>query len=553
MTSTAGDVKNDRYRSLPGSKMPNSVGLLVWYLLGRAFIVTLFLGGSIFVSQVYPGETLLVPDLRLLVLLSVTFLQICFSLLWLLRWPSYLRYFVQLQISWDLVLSFLVVYITGGSASLFPFLFIFVIISCALISSRKQLYSTVLAAIVLYAGLVGLQYYAYLPFVHDPDVMSDKEIIYRLFLNVVAFLLAGTLGSILASRLQRSEQLLQRERHDYAELEQLNSVILHSITSGLIVVDSSEAIRAFNSAAAVICSMPASVAYNKKLSDILPNLVIDQSALPIERAEFDFVTALGEQRVIGYNATKIHDEKSALLRILITFQDLTEAKALEHNLQLGARLAAIGKLAAGLAHEIRNPLASLGGSIQLLSESLDSDVAEQELFDIAQRETERLNRLVSDFLVFAKPQLPVLRVGDLVEVVREVLVLAKADPLFSEVQVQTQLPDSFSLTMDAGQMHQALWNLLVNAAQFAQEPKQILVAIDSDKQMLWIDDNGFGISSEDKKQIFEPFYTSRPQGTGLGLSIVHGIVSAHGWLVDCSENEWGGARMQIVFGRSYKN
>ncbi len=547
MTSAVIESRNNSYRSSSRPNSSKSIGILVWYLLGRAFIVTLFLGGSVLVSQVYPGDDLLVPDLRLLVLLSVTFLQICFSLLWLLRWQNYLRYFVQLQLSWDLVLSFLVVYITGGIASLFPFLFIFVILSCALISSRKQLYATIIAAIVLYAGLVGLQYYSYLPSVHGLGLMSDKEIIYRLFLNVVAFLLAGILGSILSSRLQRSEQLLQRERHDYAELEQLNSIILRSIPSGLIVVDAMGKIKAFNSAAETICGLPSSKAYKKKLAEIFPEIIVDQLILPIDRGEFSYVTHDGNKRIIGYNATQIKDETTAQLRILLTFQDLTEAKILEHNSQLGERLAAIGKLAAGLAHEIRNPLASLGGSIQLLAEQVDFADADQDLFAIVQRETERLNRLVTDFLVFAKPQLPVACACDLVSVVREVLVLANADPLFMDMQLSAQLPDEFIVTMDAGQVHQALWNLLVNAAQFSQEPKRVMVGIDSEKKLLWVDDSGTGISAEEEKLVFEPFYTSRPQGTGLGLSIVQGIVSAHGWRVECGENDWGGARLQIVF------
>jgi len=522
----------------------------VWYLLGRAFIVTLFLGGTVFVSQLYPGDALYVPDIRLLVLLSVTFLQICFSLLWLVRWQKYLRFFIQIQLSWDLILSFLVVYITGGIDSLFPFLFIFVILSCALISSRKQLYATVLAAIILYAGLVCLQYYHYLPLVLAPVDMSDKEIIYRLFLNIVAFLLAGILGSILSARLQRSELLLQRERHDYAELEQLNSVILRSIPSGLIVVDNVGKIQAFNSAASAICGLPTYKAYKKNLSDIFPEVIVDQLTLPVERGEFDYVVKDGGKRIIGYNATQIQDEATEQLRILITFQDLTEAKVLEQNLQLGARLAAVGKLAAGLAHEIRNPLASLGGSIQLLAEQVEFVDAEQNLFAIVQRETERLNRLVSDFLIFAKPQLPVLTACNFSDVVREVLELAKGDPQFHQMEIVADLPDEYVIKMDAGQVHQALWNLLVNAAQFSRDPRRVKVGIDRDKKLFWVDDNGCGISDEEKKQIFEPFYTSRSQGTGLGLSIVHAIVVAHGWQIGCGESELGGARLQIVFADS---
>lgn len=524
--------------------VPHSVSVMVWYLLGRAFIVTLFLGGPVLVSQVYSGEILHPPDLRLVVLLSLTFLQICFSLLWLLRSQSYAQFFIQLQLGWDLLLSFFTVYITGGISSLFTFLFIFVIIGCALISTRKDLYTTVVAAMLLYSGLVGLQHYAYLPAESVAESLSDNEIIYRLFLNLVTFLLAGILGYILSVRLRRSEQLLQRKRHDYAELEQLNALILQSIPSGVIVVDESGKIRAVNAAAAAICGMPTALVLQKQLTDIFPAFSVNEITPPVERGEFNSVNPQGEQRIIGYNATRIQDPADRP-RILITFQDLTEARRAEQRLQLGERLAAIGKLAAGLAHEIRNPLASLGGSIQLLAEQIDLDKTEKNLFAIMQRETARLNRLVSDFLIFAKPGLPVLGEHDLVELIAEMVTLAKADPLFADIRIATDLPPEYIVRMDSAQMHQALWNLLVNAAQFAQAPGRIMVGINAEEGWIWVDDNGLGLGAEEKKQIFEPFYTTRASGTGLGLSIVHAIVTAHGWKIDCDKNGWGGARMQI--------
>jgi len=548
--SPAATVSGDDSYSGPGSGPTGSysVALLVWYLLARTFITTLFLGGTVFLSQFYPGGGLFDADLRLLFLLSITFLQICISLVWLLRRQVYSRLFIQIQLGWDLLLSFFVVYITGGAASLFPFLFIFVILSSALVATRKDLYTTVVAAVVFYTGLVGLQYYAYLPMVYVSLPLDNKEIIYRLFLNLVTFVLAGILGNILSLRLRRSEQLLQRKREDYAALEQLNSVILQNIPSGLIVVDASGKINLFNVAAATMCAISSSDAYKKKISDIFPELIIDKKALPVDRGEFSYVNEKEEQRIIGYNAIQIQQDGVGMERILITFQDLTDAKKLEYSLQLGERLAAVGKLAAGLAHEIRNPLASLGGSIQLLAEQVDFKATNQKLFAIIQRETERLNRLVSDFLVFAKPQMPVLIEGDLIETVNEVVMLAKSDPLFAQIQVELVMPKAYLVRMDKAQIHQALWNLLVNAVQFAQQPKHIVVGVDSKKGLLWVDDNGVGVNAENKMRMFDPFYTTRPAGTGLGLSIVHAIISAHGWSIECAENSWGGARFQIVLG-----
>jgi len=521
-----------------------SISTLLWYLLGRAFIVTLFLGGTVFLDL---PKTFLTPDIRLVFLLLLTFFQICFSLLWLLRWQNHLRQFVQFQLVWDLVLSVLTVYVTGGTASLFSFLFIFVILSSALMATRTDVMVTVAASVVLYGGLVDLQYYGYIQVAPEVLEMTQTDIFYRLFLNVTAFLLAGFLGTILAGRLRRSEVLLQQERHDYAELERLNRTILQNIPSGLIVVDHSGFIRSFNSAAASICGVDVSKAIRRSLEEVFPQLVLTEMALPVERGELEYVKPKGEKRVLGYNALSFSDLQEHEAGTLITFQDLTETKRLEQHLQLGERLAAIGKLAAGLAHEIRNPLASLSGSVQLLAEQGGLNKSDQNLLDIVNRETTRLNRLLGDFLVFARPRIPEKGTCSMKNLIGEVYDLAKTDPRFSEVQLEIIIREDRLLQLDSGQIHQALWNLLVNAAQFSRAPKKIVIGFDATQRLVWVDDNGPGVNLDEKKKIFEPFYSSRPEGTGLGLSITHAIVTAHNATIECVENSWGGARFQINF------
>lgn len=525
----------------------NTLSSLLWYLLGRAFIVTLFLGVTVVLRFPLSIQFFHLPDVQLVTLLFLTFLQICFSLLWLLRWQKKLRLFIQFQLVWDLILSALTVYLTGGIESIFSFLFIFVILSCALLSSRAEMYMTVVAAVILYGGLVGLQYYEFLPLVKNVVLLNKTDIIYRLFLNIVAFLLAGLLGSILSTRLRRSEVLLQRNRDDYAELENLNQMILKSIPSGLMVVDAVGNICSFNSAASTISRIDNQLACRRTVVEIFPNFNLNAMQLPVDRGEFDFYLPDGEERIIGYNATLITDQPDDAVRILITFQDLTATKKLERTLQLGERLAAVGKLAAGLAHEIRNPLASLSGSIQLLSENSDYSISDQRLVDIACRETSRLNRLVTDFLVFAKPRLPHKEKCDLSALCHEVTLIVKSDPLFTDVEISFDSPLKYVSMIDSGQFHQVIMNLLVNAAQFAKWPRKVRFVIDAERNCFYVDDNGPGVTVEDGRKIFEPFYSTRAEGTGLGLSIVHTIVAAHGGSIECKSNPWGGARFQVNF------
>ena len=527
----------------------NTLASLLWYLLGRAFIVTLFLGVTVVIRFTSSTQFFHLPDIQLVTLLFLTFLQICFSLLWLLRWQKKLRLFVQLQLVWDLILSALTVYLTGGIESIFSFLFIFVILSCALLSSRNEMVMTVVATVILYSGLVGLQYYDYLPMVKNVVLLNTTDIVYRLFLNIVAFLLAGLLGSVLSTRLRRSEFLLQRNRNEYAELEKLNQMILKSIPSGLMVVDAEGKIYSFNAAASLISRVDYHAACCCTVTDLFPNFNLNAMQLPVDRGEFDFISSEGDVRIIGYNATLITGLESDSVRVLITFQDLTETKKLERNLQLGERLAAVGKLAAGLAHEIRNPLASLSGSIQLLAENTDYSTSDQRLVDIACRETSRLNSLVTDFLVFAKPRLPHKEMCDLSALCQEVILVVKSDPLFADVEVQFDSHRQYEAMIDSAHFHQVIFNLLVNAAQFSVAAKKIALVVDADNHCLYVDDNGPGVAIEDGRKIFEPFYSTRADGTGLGLSIVHTIVTAHGGTIECLSNPWGGARFQInLFG-----
>nr|WP_320050585.1 ATP-binding protein [uncultured Desulfuromonas sp.] len=524
-----------------------SVSTLLWYLLGRAFIVTLFLGGTVFLEFPQSIQSFFIPDLRLIFLLSLTFFQICFSLLWLLRWQDHLRQFVQFQLVWDLLLSILTVYVTGGTASPFSFLFIFVILSSALMATRLDVMVTVAASVVLYGGLVDLQFYGYLPTSPGAMEMSQSDVFYRLFLNVTAFLLAGFLGTILANRMRHSESMLKQERHDYAELERLNRIILQNIPSGLIVVDSGGIVRSFNSAAASICGLAVSKVLRGPLTQVFPQLSAAELSLPIERGEFEYIKPGGDKRILGFNALPFSDFQQQEVGTLITFQDLTETKRLEQNLHLGERLAAVGKLAAGLAHEIRNPLASLSGSVQLLTEQSSLDDSDQHLLEIVNRETSRLNRLLSDFLVFARPRAPEKKISSVKSLIGEIYDLARTDPKFTSVDLSLDIKADKSLLIDSGQIHQALWNLLVNAVQFAKPPKKIVIGFDATRSILWVDDNGPGVHGDEKRQIFEPFYSSRAEGTGLGLAIIHAIVTAHQAKVECLESPLGGARFEIDF------
>lgn len=514
----------------------------LWYVLVRFLVLSLFLGGTVFFALVVNEQAGIFSNARLVSIFSLCLLQICLALFWLLRFgPS--PQFVQIQIVWDLIMCAAVVYFTGGMYSNFAFLFIFVILTSGLISSRHEVLLILLASVVLYGGLAMLDYYGYLP-VYPWDTRSGTDVFYLLFLNLTAFVLAAFIGVILSTRLQQYARKLEIQRREHADLEHFNHLILQNITSGLILVDSQGQIVLANKVAEQICAIRSSKVLGMPISTALRGFDWPLPRIPVERGELDFTNAADRQLTLGYSATPIQQGEST--NILLMFQDLTEIKRLEQNLKREEHLASIGSLSAGLAHEIRNPLASLGGSVQLLQEK-DFPATEQRLFNIIAREAGRLNHLVDDFLNFANPRNPVKKRVDINSILSDVLHLAQGSRQFEKIEIHSSCPGVWYENVDEEQIKQVVWNLLGNAANFCPPGGRVHCASCKHTHSFCIDDSGPGVDPKMGDTIFEPFTTSRADGTGLGLAIAHAFARANGARIEYAAAPGGGARFKIVF------
>jgi len=519
-----------------------SLNAQLWYVLARFLVLSLFLGGTVFFALVIGTQVSILSNARLVSILSLCLLQICLALFWLLRFgPSPL--FVQIQIVWDLVVCATVVYFTGGMYSDFAFLFILVILTSGLISSRHEVLLILLASIVLYGGLAFLDFYGFLP-VYPWQIRSGSDVFYLLFLNLSAFVLAAFVGVILSTRLQQYAHKVEKHQREHAELVHFNQLILQNITCGLILVDSGGKILLANQVAEQICAIKATKVTGMPITAAFPFFPWPLSDLPLERCEFSFLNASGKQLVLGYSATPIRQGEST--NVLLMFQDLTEIKHLEHNLKQEEHLAAIGSLSAGLAHEIRNPLASLGGSVQLLQEK-NFPASEQRLFDIIVREASRLNNLVDDFLNFANPRNPIKKKVNINSIITDVLHLAQGSKHFSDIQIHHHLTDLWYEYVDGEQIKQVVWNLLWNAANFCPPGGEVYVGSCRKTRAFWIDDSGPGVDLSLGNTIFDPFITSRADGTGLGLAIAHAFVHANGAGIEYTTAPAGGARFKVFF------
>ncbi len=471
-----------------------------------------------------------------------------------------------LQVGWDLLFAVAWIYCTGGSGSLFVFLYLFVIMEAtALLGTRGS---------ILTALLCGFFYWAELHLEIHGDLWPRAAPIAASIVShpgtypvgLLVFILASMLSTAwltttLRQRISQAGVMLREQSAGLRNLMNLNDAIVRCIRSGLVTLDMEGRVTSFNEAAAGITGLEPGQAIGEKLERILgvlpPDALAsdeDRGSLPV-RWEQLFHRRDGRTLTLGLSASVLQDHRGNPFGHLLIFQDLTSYKQMEEELRRAEKLAAIGELAAGLAHEIRNPLASLYGSIQLLQGELELGGSNKRLMQIILQESERLNELIGDFLLFAAPRPGSKEEFPLFPLVEETLALLEKHPSFREgIRVSLHMDRSLKLVASRKQMQQIFWNLLLNALQAMPDGKgEIRVEAERtarrDDPAGWVTirirDTGRGIQAENLDRIFDPFFTTREEGTGLGLSVVYRIVESHGGRIRVSSDPGRGTVFQI--------
>ncbi len=517
-----------------------------WFLFCRALVIALFLGGTVLFHLRNGYEWSNHAQNPLYILVVISFVQTLVSA-GLLSRIERLNVFAQVQVVWDLLFITILIYFTGGFFSVFSFLFILVIISSSIFLTSKEVTFVASAAAILYGSLLDLQFYKFIPTIGGiaQDGIEGGRFFYSVFINVTAFFLTAFLSGTIAERLRKSERALQRREIDYEELDKLNRTILANINSGLITIDSSGKILSFNTAAGKITGHSLEEIYGRDIREVYPCFKVFSAGklAVVNRGEGSFLHRSGQEKILGYATSKIEDSQEEGLGLLVTFQDLTRFKELEEQLKRADRLAAIGGMASGMAHEIRNPLASISGSIQLLMESAQVSQEDRKLMGIVVKEANRLSNLLTDFLVFARPKSPNLSSVDISLLLNELLGMLVSDPRFSAIEIRREYPQGIVFNIDLGQFRQALWNLVINAAEAMPDGGILYVGIA--ERAIYIEDTGPGVPEEIRTRIFDPFFTTKDFGSGLGLATVYAIIEAHGGRITVGTGRSGGARFAI--------
>ena len=363
---------------------------------------------------------------------------------------------------------------------------------------------------------------------------------YTVAANAIAFVAVALLSGSLAERLQRADDRLAVASTALAGLQAFNEHVIESLTSGLITTDRAGRVVSLNRAAEQITAVPAHRAIGRRAAEILqvpPEfaelLDAELRGAESQRADYSYRTADGSRREIGVSAAHLVTPEGPA-GYLLTFQDVTEMRRLEHEARRRQRLAAVGEMAAGIAHEIRNPLASMRGSIQVLRAELSLTDEQASLMDIVLRESDRLNETIRSFLAYARPQAAVPKAVDLMRVLTDAATLLRNSPeLKPGHRVVVDGPgEGLVIDADENQIRQVVWNLATNGLRAMPDGGTLrLVArrsADDDGHVgLAVVDQGVGIPAEQLDTLFQPFHGSFGQGSGLGLAIVHRIVQDH--------------------------
>jgi two-component system sensor histidine kinase PilS (NtrC family) len=528
-------------------------------IAARVVIGTLLLGSAILIQISRPGAFPVDPFFALIGLtyaLSVLYLAT-------LRFAERHPWLVDLQFGADAMLVSAFIHVTGGIASNFSSLYLLPIIAASMIRSRRVALQVAGLSAMLYLALVLVQYVdvglpslvrRFTPVVELPTLGVAR---YTVAINLSGFFAVALLAGSLAESLRSAGARLEYASHEIRDLRKFNEIVINSLLSGLVTTDADGRILTFNRAASVILGIASAQAIKHDAIEVLqlpPDTRARMRTLGDTRTiKIDTQHRTGDGRSIDLGLTvsplTFPDGRAGFL---LTFQDVTDVRRLERNARLQQRLAAVGEMAAGIAHEIRNPLASMSGSIQVLRQELNLNDEQAQLMDIVLRESERLNDTIKSFLAYARPQRFALARLDIRKVVQDAaLLLRNSSEVREHHTIAVDVPaDPVWCEADENQIRQIIWNLATNGLRaMAQGGRLLLTAATatdgSGATLLTVEDAGRGIPAEELDLVFQPFHSSFEKGSGLGLAIVHRIVTDYNGTINVSSKVGEGTSVTV--------
>jgi two-component system sensor histidine kinase PilS (NtrC family) len=524
---------------------------VAWLIAVRAVMGTILLGWATLAGISASGAFPVDPFFFLIELIYA--LTIAWALT--LRFVERQRWLLDLQLAGDALVVSGFIYVTGGITSYFSSLYVLPIVAASTVQFRRGGVMVATLSAILYAGLVTAQYLTasgfldtYPALVNSTVVLPPRSVAgYIVALNLLGFFGAALLSGSLANSLRSAGAQLEQASTEIADLQALNQHVIDSLPSGLATTDPQQRILTFNHAAEAITGLPFRSAVGRPISDVLQlpagllAILNDESHVAANRFDVRYRAPDGRDLDIGLSATHLQTP-GGRAGLLFTFQDVTNIKKLQNDAAIQQRLAAVGEMAAGIAHEIRNPLASMSGSIQILRHELPLSAEQEQLMDIVLRESERLNTTIRSFLAYARPQQFRITRFDIRRALNDTaLLLRNSSEIGEEHSIEADVPGTeLWYEADEGQVKQIVWNLATNGLRAMPEGGKLRLAVavepSNEGVVITVQDEGVGIPPEELDRLFQPFHGRFAKGSGLGLAIVHRIVSDYHGEIRVSSN-----------------
>ena len=509
---------------------------LAWSFLLRVIFLTLILGITAVLEakgQLLTTDKFLYP----LLFVAAVYLFTIISAALLGRIDNIHR-FASLQIAFDILLISCLVFFSGTSQSLFTVVYFLPIIAGSFMLFHRGALLMAALCTMAFGGLLLLEYiqFDFNLLAMGPRPAASLERLLNIFsINGLSFFFVAGLGAALARRLYRAEAALSRTTYSFDRLNILYKQIFDNIASGIVTVNEERVITSFNRAAEINSGYQAEEAIGRPVNEIFPEIKSDGNLEATIRAEREITRKNGEKIPLGYSWSRLHGTNPEEKNYILSLRDLSRIREMEARIRQSEKMAAVGEMAAGIAHEFRNPLAAISGSAQLLSRRLQGQPDQANLLAIITRECDRLETAIRNFLLFSRPATPNQEWVNLNELCEESTTLLSQTPTCSaDHHLTCSVPANIEVWADREQLRQVLINLLSNACQAMPAGGTVECSARSEVNQsrsgisIIIRDNGKGMTPHVQAKIFNPYFTTRQEGTGLGLAIAHQIITGHG-------------------------
>jgi two-component system sensor histidine kinase PilS (NtrC family) len=435
-----------------------------------------------------------------------------------------------------------VITLTGGPHSLFTFLYVPSVTAAAVLLPRPGSLAVAAAASSFHIGVVFLRTVFPITMLFEPVHDTTALETLTMFLNSGTLLIVAIVAGGLAEQFRSTHQALEQQTRTLRDVEAFKDLVFESVATGLIALDRNHVVTAFNPAAERITGRSAAAALGARWTTLFGTVLgldaidatIGADPRRSTRHEVTLVRPDGTVVPVRLTFSGLHAGDDARVGLIATCEDLSAIREMEQRMRQADRLATLGRMSANIAHEIRNPLASLSGAVEALTSEALGVPERGRLAQIVLRESDRLNTIIKNFLDYARPAPLTVTPVEVTDLVEDVLVLVehRAEP--PHLKIRRDLPSSLVWPVDAQQMRQAIWNLCLNAIEAMPDGGELGVTagVHDDRLCLELSDTGAGIADEHLEHVFEPFFSTKAGGSGLGLAVVHRIAQDHEGSVD---------------------